>query len=403
MQTARQMRLWEDRRPPSGRRVASAGIHALVALGSLAMASQGTWAQPSVRQTPVEVVTPAPPIPVVVDGKRVLVYELHVTNFGLTPLAVRRIDIFSSEHGTAPLETYTDSALAACLQLVGSPMGSAGSTRLDAGQRVIAFIWITLPTDAPLPVQLRHRLTFGGIDTSPTNRATAGESAIDNVIVPVLDAAVPVLSPPMRGGEWLAGSGPSNTSDHRRSVVPLNGAAHIAQRFAIDWVLVGKNGNTVHDDPRRNENFWGYGQPVHAVADGEVTDAVDSIADNTPRSPLPPVTVANIAGNYVIIRIAPNRYVLFAHLQQGSIRVHLHQRVRRGEVLGLLGNSGQATSPHLHMHVMNQNSPLASEGVPFVLDTYTFLGNGRDFPENRHSPIPRHNELPAEDEVVGFP
>jgi hypothetical protein len=53
------------------------------------------------------------------------------------------------------------------------------------------------------------------------------------------------------------------------------------------------------------------------------------------------------------------------------------------------------------MQVMNANSPLASEGVPFVLDSYMFLGNGSDFEEQHHVEIPKHHELPSEDEVLG--
>lgn len=340
--------------------------------------------QAPVRQTRVEVVTPAPPIPVAADGKRVLAYELHVTNFGSTPLTLERIEIFGN--GT-PLATYGDGSLVAILQRVGA---NGDATHIDPGQRVIAFLWIGLAIGTPLPATLRHRLSFG-------------ESTIDSLMVPVRDEAVPVLSPPVRGGEWLAGNAASNTSDHRRSVVPLNGRARISQRFAIDWVEVGKNGNTFHDDPHKNGNFWAYGTPVLAVADGEVTDLIDSITDNVPRSPLPPVTIANIAGNYVIVRIASHRYVMFAHLQRGSVRVHLHQHVHGGDVLGLIGNSGQATGPHLHMQMMDDNSPLASEGVPFVFDAYTFLGNGSDFDEGHHASIPRRREMPTENQVVGFP
>lgn len=340
------------------------------------------------RQAPVEVMTPAPPIPVLADGRRVLAYELHITNFGRAALTLTRIDVYS---GSSRIEFYSDSTLEAAVQQVGAPMErhAGDAVRIEPGQRVIAFLWIAQPVDAPLPVVLRHQLTFG-------------ESTIDSIMVPIRHGIVPVLGPPVQAGEWLAGNGPSNASDHRRSVVPLDGAARIAQRFAIDWVAIGKNGNTVHDDEHRNENFWGFRTPVLAVADGEVTDVVDSIADNTPRSPLATFTIATIAGNYVIIRIAPRCYVLLAHLERGSIRVHPHQRVRRGDVLALLGNSGQATAPHLHMQVMDAASPLASEGVPFVLDAYTSLGNGADFEENRHPTIPKRREMPTENEVVGF-
>ena len=61
------------------------------------------------RQAPVEVVAPAPPIPVVTHGRRVLAYELHITNFGQSALTLTRIEVASA--GVA-LATYSDSALA---------------------------------------------------------------------------------------------------------------------------------------------------------------------------------------------------------------------------------------------------------------------------------------------------
>ncbi|HEY2092230.1 MAG TPA: hypothetical protein VGJ81_10090 [Thermoanaerobaculia bacterium] len=51
------------------------------------------FAQVSNRQAAVEIVAPKAPAPVIANGKRVLVYELHVTNFGKGPLALRRIEI----------------------------------------------------------------------------------------------------------------------------------------------------------------------------------------------------------------------------------------------------------------------------------------------------------------------
>jgi hypothetical protein len=82
----------------------------------------------------------------------------------------------------------------------------------------------------------------------------------------------------------------------------------VAQRFAIAWVKVGLNGNSHHDGTTRNENCWGYGEPIHAVADGEVTKVVDGIPENTPRVLPKTVRLDNIAGNYVTVRIAANRY-----------------------------------------------------------------------------------------------
>jgi murein DD-endopeptidase MepM/ murein hydrolase activator NlpD len=133
-----------------------------------------------------------------------------------------------------------------------------------------------------------------------------------------------------------------------------------------------------------------------------VVAAVDSIEDHAPHGPVPPVTLANIAGNYVTIRIGPDRYATYAHLKRGSIRVHTGQRVGSGEVIALVGNTGQSTGPHLHFQISDGNSFLGSEGVPFVFDRFRFLGYAKDFEENKHPDSPRRLEIPVEDEVIGL-
>lgn len=114
------------------------------------------------------------------------------------------------------------------------------------------------------------------------------------------------------------------------------------------------------------------------------------------------VTLDNIAGNYVILRIAPKRYVTYAHLQTGSIKVALHDRVARGTVIARLGNTGQATAPHLHFQVTDGNSVLQSEGVPFIFANFTDLGPGSDYEVGKHPSIPRRDSIPGKDEVVDF-
>src|SRR6266566_4098511 len=163
---------------------------------------------------------------------------------------------------------------------------------------------------------------------------------------------------------------------------------------------VGPNGDTHRDDATRNENYWGFDQPVFAVADGEVTEVVDSIPDHAPHVLPGTVTLVNIAGNHVILRIAPHRYVLYAHLERGSVRVHPGERVRRGQMIAKLGDSGQTTAPHLHLHVADGNSVLSAEGVPWVLSSYEDLGSGNTFEVNAHPDTPRERTLPGANEVV---
>jgi hypothetical protein len=356
--------------------------------------------QISQRPARVEVIAPKPPMPVLADGKRILVYELHVTNFGRGALGFRELEVLNG--AGRPIVSYHDSALAELLQPVGAT-SDRSAPRLEPGQRTIVFLWLSFPPAVAAPTVLRHRIVFDILDTADVRRDRGTQSALDSIVVNVSREANPVLRAPLDTGEWVMGSGPSNTSGHRRALNAVGGGAHIAERFAIDWVKIGPNGNTYHDDEHRNENYWAFGQPVHSVASGEVVAAVDSIADNTPHAPVPPITLANIAGNYVTVRIGPNRYATFAHLKRGSVRVRVGARVAAGEVIGLLGNTGQSTAPHLHFQITDGKSVLASEGVPFVLDRFRFLGNANDFEENKHPNEPRRRELPIDGEVIGLP
>lgn len=346
------------------------------------------------RPTPVEVSVPLAPRPVPTEQGRVLAYELHITNFGTTPLVLRRIEIRGADD--KPVAALEGAALTRTLLLVGEPMMKTDTAaRIEPGRRLVTFLWIPLAAGAEIPSTLRHRLLFDVPDTTD-------QSVIDGIDVAVHRGPILHLSPPFTSGDWLAGEGPSATSSHRRTIAALFGKTWSSQRYAIDWVRVGPNGDTSHDSRKSNENFWGFGTPVHAVADGEVTEAVDAFPDNPPGSPPTPVTLDNIVGNHVILRLASGEYVLFAHLQSHSIRVRLHDHVKRGEVIALVGNSGNTTGAHLHLEVMDRNSPLGAQGLPFVFDRFTFIGHGRDFEEDHHPVEARRDEMPIDDDVIRF-
>ena len=379
-----------------GGRCASLEVMTCILLVLTAAAALDTGARAPAR---VEIAVPQPPMPALVDAHRVLVYEIHVTSFARAPLELRRIEVLGGS--ARPLATYTDTALAAVLAPVGAMPMARDSTRdaarLEPGQRVVAYLWVLLPRDGAAPATVVNRLVFRSADST----SGAADDLVAEQAMAVRGGAAPVrLTPPLPAGVWLAGGGPANGSDHRRALTAIGGRTYIAQRFAIDWMLIGPNGDTHHGDATRNEDYWGFDQPVLAVADGEVTEVVDSIPDHPPHVLPAVVTLANIAGNHVILRIAPDRYVVYAHLEHGSVRVRLHERVRRGQTLAKLGDSGQAGAPHLHVHVADGNSVLGAEGVPWVLRSYDDFGSGATFEPNAHPDMLRRLTLPGADEVV---
>jgi murein DD-endopeptidase MepM/ murein hydrolase activator NlpD len=353
------------------------------------------------------VVCPSSPIPVKLAERNVLAYELHITNFDIVPLTLKRLEVFADTDKSQPLKTISGDALSATMLEVGSGMGSSSGAKdsqiIGPGRRAVVFLWIELGLDVRPPSSLKHRLVFAAAAPGEGTGSATAESTLEDFPVLVSQDAAPVISFPFDGGVWLAGDGPANDSGHRRSISAIDGQIHIAQRFAADWVKVGPNGDSHHDGITRNENWWGYGEPIHAVADGEVTQVLDGIPENTPRVLPKQVTLDNIVGNYVILRIAPNRYVTYAHLQTGSIKVAVHDHVTRGTVIARLGNTGQATAPHLHFQVTDGDAVLQSEGVPFIFANFTDLGPGSDYEVDKHPSIPRTDSIPGKDEVVDFP
>ena len=149
------------------------------------------------------------------------------------------------------------------------------------------------------------------------------------------------------------------------------GVPCFAQRFAIDWVRVGPNGETYSGEFKDNRSFHAYGTEILAVADGVVGGLKDGILENVPgrTSRAVPITLETVGGNYVALDLGGNRFAFYAHLQPGSFKVKLGDRVRKGQVLALLGNSGNSTEPHLHFQVTDGNSTLGSEGLPYVFDS----------------------------------
>jgi len=353
----------------------------------------------------VDVVCPSPPLPVTIDKNKVLVYELHVTNFDTVPLTLKRVEIFANEESKEPLFTLEKDKLSGAMIRVGAAMmmssGSSGAVQdsriIDPGGRNVVFVWMELPVNRAVPASLKHQLVFS---STPAGARDPSDATLEDFQVPVTQYSVPILSPPFSGGIWLAGDGPANNSNHRRSIFAIDGHIYSPERFAIDWVKVGPNGDSRHDGTTKNENWWGWGEPVLAVVDGEITEVVDEFPDNTPHV-LPTVTLDNIAGNHIILQIAQNRFVTYAHLQRRSIKVRVGDHVHRGDVLALLGNSGNTTGAHLHLQVTDRSSVLQSQGVPCVFADFTYLGPGADYPEKQVS-VPWLNSIPPGNGVVKF-
>ena len=299
---------------------------------------------------PLQVSVPIAPTPFLGnDGQRYLVYEVHATNFGSRDLLLGKLDVLQN---ATTLASYEGTELNSIVLQPGTASTPDRRT-LAAGKTAVVFLWIPVKV---APTSVRHRITVGEV---PLEGA---------VIAPATTPAI-VIGPPLDGGDWLAANGPGRNSQHRRGFVPVEGRGRIAQRFAIDWVRRNPDGRTFSGDAKDNKSYRAYGAEVLAVADAVVSATKDGIPENIPgpASRAVPITLETVGGNYVVLDLGGGRYAFYAHLQPGSLRVRTGDRAKRGQVIGLLGNSGNSTEPHLHFHVSDGVSPLGSEGLPYAI------------------------------------
>jgi peptidase M23-like protein len=378
------------------------GLLFTVCLGMLVTAmAPAAFAQSTVSFPPfLEMRVPKPPTVATAENGPVLVYEVHVTNFTAQPITLKKLDVMSSPDQRVVF-TAADSALMRAVTRPGmGPAGQAERLRVNGGMRAVVFLWVPLGT-AAAPKSIQHRLT---IETGTGDSVRT--QTLDGPVVPVTAQAV-AIGPPLRGGPWLTGNGPADASGHRRSIVPINGTPAIGQRFAIDFVKVADDDKTFKGDQLKNESYYAEGVDALAVANGTVVEVKDSIPENVPgaNSRAVPITLETVGGNHVVIDIGGGYYAFYAHLKPGSLKVKLGDKVTRGQVIGLVGNTGNSTEPHLHFHVADGISPLGSEGVPYRLDSFEIVGhctmlNGSC---QRSAPVTRKGEVPLANVLLRFP
>jgi len=124
-----------------------------------------------------------------------------------------------------------------------------------------------------------------------------------------------------------------------------------AQWYGFDFMKTGgKSGRELTKGAATSlDAFFSWEEPVLSPVDEEVIDAVATFPDN----PIGSKDTKNPEGNQVVIKAAADRFVFLAHMQKGSVRVKIGDRVKSGDVLGLCGNSGNTDAPHVHMHVQD--------------------------------------------------
>jgi hypothetical protein len=376
---------------------------------ALAQAHAATPPQPvDPQMTPVtaEVLTP-PQAVTGSDGRRHLLYEIRIANLTAARLAVQRIEVRDG-HG-ATLQQMDAAAIAQRL-CVGGRRGSE-SGELGGSQFGVAFMHVTVPANAPLPQQLTHVIEGFADKAGASFTLRAARVMVDT-------REPPSLAPPLRGEGLVVGDGCCDTIRHVRALLPLDGTLYLAQRFAIDFEQVDATGRIFTGDSKVVGNYRIYGKPIFAVADGTVVAARNDLNDQMPGKLPDGLPLDQADGNFAIVALGGDAYALYAHMRPGSVLVSAGSKVRRGEKIGAVGNSGNTQAPHLHFQLMDAAGGLAANGVPYVFDSYRVTAvdeaGTADFDRaeasgtpmtltRRTPPLQGHGSLPLDLSIVSWP
>lgn len=298
------------------------------------------------------------------DGRVHLVYELWATNFSSADITVEKVEVLGDGKVVASLDAV---AIAGRLQAAGQRT-SAGT--LARSVQALLFLHVTLEEGAAIPARLSHRIAIHA-NAAPPGRQEMTESGGE---VAVNRRAVALIGAPLRGEAYISADSCCDASRHTRAALPINGRVWVAQRFAVDWEQMNAEGR-IYSGPREKlESYTIFGKPVIAVADGVVVSAIDGFPEQTPGRFPTNIGVEEADGNSVILDLGEGRYAMYAHMKTGSIKVHKGERVKVGQAIGLVGNSGNSVAPHLHFQVTAEASSLASNGLPYEIREFRIVG-----------------------------
>ena len=245
--------------------------------------------------------------------------------------------------------------------------------------RYVKYIWINVDQ---VPKVLSHRIKF----------------KVDDILydfskdVELINEPIITIGLPVKNGIWYMCDGPSPINSHRNHTTALKSRydslqdgfklGYSNQRFAIDFEKLGDNGRLYKNDGLKNYDHFCFKEDVIAVADGVVIGLVDSLPD----MPNPPLieefeNSADFTGNLVLLDIGDGLVASYAHLLAYSMVVNIGDTLKKGDLIGKIGSSGNSTMPHLHFHISKPDFNIVnrtdivgmfivSEGVSYVFDKY---------------------------------
>jgi hypothetical protein len=365
-------------------------------------------AQGSEDMTPLLLAVQDAPVPFMgSDGQIHLVYELGMTNFSSGEIAVEKVEVVGDG---SVLQTLDTAAVAGRLQPAGlrEPAGV-----LAKSTHGLLFLNIALAPGSKIPSELSHRVALR-VSAAPPGQQELSESGGATTVD---KRSVALIGPPLHGERFIAADSCCDATRHQRAALPVNGRVWLAQRYAVDWEQMDASGR-IYTGPREKlESYAIFGQPALAVANALVVSVIDGQPEQTPGSYPTNITLDAADGNSIILDLGEKRYALYAHLQPGSIKVHRGEKVHLGQVMGLVGDTGNSLVPHLHFQVMDGPSSLSSNGLPYEFSEFEMTGKSHgteafDQAESNGTPLPVtpisppqtvKKAMPLDQMIISFP
>jgi len=319
--------------------------------------------------TPVVADILATPVPALsTDGKVHLAWELQLTNVVSTEIT---IDSVAAMAGDTAVQTLEGDALKGVMRPFG---GAVGTTVLAPGQGALVFMDTVVDSYDDVPEAIEHAVSITLAEPSPPLLpATLTEDVAR--FAPV-DREPVVIGPPLSGSGWLDGNSCCALTAHRGATNPINGRLWAPERFAIDFVQLDETTKSfINGPPDQLASYRYEGADILAVADGPIVAMTTDQPEQTPGANPSGLLIDQYGGNYIVQDIGDGHFAFYAHLQPDNpLGLAVGDQLTKGQVIGLLGNSGNSDSPHLHFHVMDRPDPLASDGLPFAIEPMQYEG-----------------------------
>lgn len=334
------------------------------------------FSTPSLAQW-AKINTLAEPIPTPTAQDTAYVYELRIKNTTSRPIKLARVEVKESENAKDVLETYVSNTLLNnTVAFDGDkPIPLTDKVLLQPNNVAYVYVYLKMPKSAKQLKKLYNTIWL----LSLSKDESSVETKVINYAVHVSKMKPLVIGFPFQGGDWVAAAGPSATSYHRRAILGGPFKFDLAQRYAVDWVEARK-GSLVEGALNKNKSWHSYGNQVFAVANGVVTKVHDNVPSNTPPTSPTDLKLEDFSGNYIIEKINQNGkdyYVVYAHLQPGEMKVKEGEKIKQGQLIARLGNTGSSSAPHLHIHISDHNNFLNGQGLPFVFKKVKVLGTAQ--------------------------